>query len=104
MNNINNMQNKEVILNTIVQVLSRLDSEANKPNISPEDYAHRGHAITKILNKVENDFGKIFMLNVFTFTNKTVGHTIGPLEPVIVNKLIDLGCKINVNKVVQFKK
>ena len=97
-------QTKLTVISNIVNVLVRLDNEANVPNIDPEEFARRGYAITKILNQVKNDFGEQFMLTIFLQTNKKLGHVLGPLNSTILKTFINLGFNIEVKKVVEYCK
>jgi len=76
----------KIVENTIT-VLINLDTESNQPNITTEEYDKLGTEITKILNKFEEKFGLESMLNLFAFTSKKLGHTLGPLEQSIMDKL-----------------
>lgn len=79
----------------IVSVLVRLDSEAKVPGISKEEFGKRGQALTKLLKKVGDDFGQQVMGRLFIDASKQAGHTIGPLDTSIIQKLVELGFKIN---------
>ena len=90
------MMNK--IVENTVDVLINLDTESNQPNITAEEYDKLGTEIAKILNKFEEDFGIESMLNLFAFTSKKLGHTLGPLKQSIMDKL-RLGIKKDVSNI-----
>ena len=94
----------EIIKNNIVQVLIRLDNEARIPNIEAAEFSRRGQAITKILEKIETDFGEEFMWQMFAITNKKLGHSLGPLDLSFVKRLMKLGYVIKINKVSEYEK
>ena len=95
----------KLIQDNIITVLVRLDSEAKKPGTSVEEFGKHAFAITKLLNKVTDDFGDGVMLKLFGAASKQAGHTIGPLEQSIVKKLVGSGLEITkIGKVAYYKR
>ncbi len=99
--NMNN-DNYEQIKNNIISTLIRIDTEAHDPNISSEKFSQYAFAIKKILNKVEIDFGSNYLKDIFISTTKQLGHSPGPLEPSMIQKLVSFGFKIkHANKIMK---
>ncbi len=95
----------KTVIDNIVSVLIRLDREASKSDISAYEFAKRGNAIKHILNKIENDFGLKFMIDIFVLTNQKLGHTLGPLHTEIIQKLTSQDFTItNIKNAVFYKK
>jgi hypothetical protein len=93
------------IIDNIITVLIRLDTEAHQPNIEISEYMKRGLAIKNMLEKVETDFGSKIMIDIFLMTNKRLGRTLNPLDPSILKKLLSHGFKINkIEKCASYKK
>ena len=91
------------IIDNIVSVLIHLD--IREANISAYEFGKRGIAIKNLLNKVEDDFGFEFMIHIFMITSKQLGHTLGPLDISIVEKLTSVGFGIKkVTKVCEYSK
>lgn len=84
----------DVISNNIINTLIKLNKESQKKDIDPNEFGKIGFAITYILNKVEDDFGKDKFLEIFKKTNTQLGHTLGPLNISIIKKLVSLGFEI----------
>jgi hypothetical protein len=96
------MSGNKTILNNIVSVLIRIDHEGRKPNINAVEFNNCGQAISKLLKRIEDDFGIDFMIEVFIITTKQLNHTLGPLDVSILKKLMLNGFEINsINKVAQ---
>lgn len=84
-------EQKKQIINNIISTLVRLDNESKEPNITATEFARRGEAIKRILNKIESDFGSDFFVYIFKETCKKLGHTLCPLHNTIIKKLTKFG-------------
>ena len=91
--------------NIIISVLVHIDSESKIPDISEEEFAKCAFRLTKVLNKLEKESGEHFMVSMFIAASKRAGHTIGPLDYRLVQKLVKNGCVLkNTKKVLKYKK
>ena len=81
----------DLITENIVSVIVRIDNESKVPNISAEEFVKCGNAMTRLLNKVENDFDLMFMCKVIIRATDKLKHTPGPLNTSIIKKLISKG-------------
>ena len=100
-----NIENLITVYENIISVLIRLDEESKMPNITAEEFGRRGIAITRILNKVEEDFGTEIMMKIFALTNARLGRTLGPLDVKFVQRLVKCGVQItNIGRMVEFDK
>ena len=89
----------------IISVLVHIDSESKIPDISEEEFAKCGFRLTKVLNKLENESGEHFMVSMFIAASKRAGHTIGPLDYRLIQKLVKNGCVVkNIKKVLKYEK
>ncbi len=84
----------EQIRENIITVLIRLDIEAQLLKCELPEYVKRGNAITNILNKVSSDFGDEFMIAVYADACDRAGHTINPIDPTNLHKMINRGFKV----------
>ena len=75
-------------------MLIRLDNESKEQNITKEEYFKRGQAIKFLMNKIEEDFGELFLKEIFIQTNEKLGGTLSLLDISIVQKLLLLGFEI----------
>jgi hypothetical protein len=97
------MDERKQISDSIISTLVRLHNEAKEPNITTQEWARRGNAITYILNKIEADFGVKYMLHIFVWTSKQLGESLAPINHTIVQKLLSNGCKIKKwNKILRY--
>ena len=93
------------IYKNVMFVLMRLHKEAREPNISDNEYANRAFAITKLLNRFEDDFGTEAMITIIQKTSEMLGETLGPLDSTIVKKLIAKGWEVTkISKVLEYTK
>ena len=88
------LKNGRYIYINIIDVLIRLDNESKEQNITKEEYFKRGQAIKFLMNKIEEDFGELFLKEIFIQTNEKLGRTLSLLDISIVQKLLLLGFEI----------
>ena len=91
--------------NIIISVLVHIDSESEIPDISEEEFLKCAFRLTKVLNKLEKESGEHFMMSMFIAASKRAGHTIGPLDHRLVQKLVKNGFVVkNLKKVLKYEK
>lgn len=93
------MDPESVIVQNMINVLKKIDKESKQKKDDVQEFNKCGLAIKKILDKIEIDFGTQFMIKIFYITCQELGHTLGPLDSSILQKLIKNGFVIkNINK------
>ena len=80
--------------NAIVNVLMRLDREANAEGVDAITFARKARAIQNILEVVQNDHGEDALVLIVMTTTRRLGHSLGPLYANVVEKLVARGCVI----------
>ena len=80
--------------NTVINVLMRLDSEANASGVDAMTFARKARAIQNILEVVEHDYGVDAMVLIVVSATHRLGHSLGPLYANVVEKLLARGCVI----------
>jgi len=81
----------------LITTLIKLHTDSNEPNITFFEYFNICDAITHILNNVEKEFSKNYMLLVFQKTSNLLNKTLGPLNIEFIQKLIRYGCSSDEN-------
>ena len=90
--------NKYIELN--VNLLTRLSREANDPNIDAKRYKIIAKGISEILATIEKYHGMYYLYYVAHITSLRLGHSLGPLNASVMNKLVNQGCVIT--KIIYF--
>ena len=80
--------------NSIINVLMRLDGEANADGVDAMTFARKARAIQNILEGVEHDYGVDALVLVVVAATRRLGHSLGPLYANVVEKLVARGCVI----------
>ena len=80
--------------NSIINVLMRLDREANADGVDAMTFARKARAIQNILEAVEHDCGEDALVLVVRTTTRRLGHSLGPLYANVAEKLVARGCVI----------
>ena len=78
----------------IINVLMRLDREANAEGVDAMTFARKARAIQNILEVVEHDYGEDALVLVVVTATRRLGHRLGPLYANVVEKLVARGCVI----------
>jgi hypothetical protein len=88
------MQFTRETIDPIITILITLNTEANKPNTTLYEFAKRADAIVFILNNIEKNLGKEYMLFIFMKTSEILNKPLGPLQIEFVKKMVYYGCPI----------
>jgi len=80
---------------SVFPTLQRLDEEGRVPNITREKKVQIGRAIKKVLDGVEQDFGRVSMTHVVGCVSKLMERSLGPLHSDTVRKLVAEGFDVS---------
>ena len=81
-------------LKDVIKLLMRLDRKSKELNTTAKEIERCAIEIKYILDRFEEDFGYDTMFDVFVKTCEKLGHTLGPLDQLIVQKLMDNGFQL----------
>ena len=82
----------EMYLESNINLLVRLSKEAHAHNTDAKRYVIIAKGISEILNTVEKHHGVECLHYVAYAAQLRLGHTLGPLNASVMDKLIKQGC------------
>lgn len=85
---------QQKITDTYVSVLVQLDRESKDPAADKYTYGRCGVHVKSVLEKAEADYGIEYMVGLFAVTCMRLGHTLGPLEVSLLDKLVKNGAVV----------
>ena len=84
----------DTYLETNIILLVRLSKEANDPIIDAKIYVVIAKGISEILNTIEKHHGIQYLHYIIYIATLRLGHGLGPLNAITMNKLIKQGCTL----------
>lgn len=94
MNHNNSTVPPRQVTDTYMSVLMQLDRESKAPAADKYTYGRCGVHVKSVLEKAEADYGTEYMVGLFAVTCLQLGHTLGPLEVSLLDKLVRNGAKV----------
>ena len=82
----------EIYLESNINLLVRLSKEAHAPNTDAKRYVVIAKGISEILNTIEKHHSIQCLHYVAYATSLRLGHSLGPVNSRIMDKLIKQGC------------
>ena len=84
----------ELYIETSINLIVRLSREAHEPNTSFKRYSSLANAISNVLNSIEKYHGSYYLHYATFMSAVKLGHSLGPINEIMMNKLTKRGCII----------
>ena len=84
----------ELYIETSINLIVRLSREAHEPNTSFKRYSSLANAISNVLNSIEKLHGSYYLHYTAYISALRLGHSLGPINEIMMNKLTKKGCMI----------